>query len=107
MLLNFSMSYNSSLCVLPGAQTNSGLIMTQAGNLQCKKIIHISAQNNAVVIQNNVKKALEMCAKEKLTSIAFPAIGTGENKLNKTKKKGKKRNSVVDLYVKKKECPYI
>uniref|UniRef100_A0A8C1JK40 Poly [ADP-ribose] polymerase n=1 Tax=Cyprinus carpio TaxID=7962 RepID=A0A8C1JK40_CYPCA len=69
-------------CQQLGAQTNSGLIMTQAGNLQCKKIIHISAQNNAVVIQNNVKKALEMCAKEKLTSIAFPAIGTGQGGLS-------------------------
>jgi len=54
--------------------------MTQAGNLQCKRIIHISAQSNAIKIQNHVKKALEMCAKEKLTSIAFPAIGTGENR---------------------------
>uniref|UniRef100_A0A673KLM8 Poly [ADP-ribose] polymerase n=1 Tax=Sinocyclocheilus rhinocerous TaxID=307959 RepID=A0A673KLM8_9TELE len=56
----------------------SGLIMTQAGNLQCKKIIHISVQSNAGMIQSHVKKALEMCAKEKLTSIAFPAIGTGK-----------------------------
>lgn len=63
----------------PGAKTDSGLMMTQAGNLQCKKIIHISAQSNAVMIQKHVRKALEMCAKEKLTSIAFPAIGTGKN----------------------------
>uniref|UniRef100_A0A672RD52 Si:ch211-219a4.3 n=1 Tax=Sinocyclocheilus grahami TaxID=75366 RepID=A0A672RD52_SINGR len=42
-----------------------------------KKIIHISAQSNALIIQKHVKKALEMCAKEKLTAIAFPAIGTG------------------------------
>lgn len=54
--------------------------MTQAGNLQCKKIIHIAAQSNAIMIQKHVKKALEMCAKEKLTSIAFPAIGTGKNR---------------------------
>ncbi|XP_059417878.1 protein mono-ADP-ribosyltransferase PARP14-like [Carassius carassius] len=69
-------------CQQLGTQTNSGLIMTQAGNLQCKKIIHISAQNNAAVIQKQIKKALEMCAKEKLTSIAFPAIGTGQGGLS-------------------------
>ncbi|KAK2905058.1 hypothetical protein Q8A67_006857 [Cirrhinus molitorella] len=69
-------------CQQLGAKTNSGLIMTQAGNLQCKKIIHISAQSNAVIIQKHVKKALEMCAKEKLTSIAFPAIGTGQGGLS-------------------------
>ncbi|XP_016389906.1 poly(ADP-ribose) polymerase family member 14-related sequence 1 isoform X2 [Sinocyclocheilus rhinocerous] len=65
-------------CQQLGAQDKSGLIMTQAGNLQCKKIIHISVQSNAGMIQSHVKKALEMCAKEKLTSIAFPAIGTGK-----------------------------
>ncbi|XP_067299868.1 poly(ADP-ribose) polymerase family member 14-related sequence 1 isoform X2 [Pseudorasbora parva] len=65
-------------CQQLAASTNSGLIMTQAGNLQCKKIIHIAAQSNAITIQKHVKKALEMCAKEKLTSIAFPAIGTGQ-----------------------------
>lgn len=65
-------------CQQLGAKTDSGLMMTQAGNLQCKKIIHISAQSNAVMIQKHVRKALEMCAKEKLTSIAFPAIGTGQ-----------------------------
>lgn len=73
--------------MLPGAQTNSGLIMTQAGNLQCKKIIHIAAHSDAVRIQKHVRKALEMCVKEKFTSIAFPAIGTGENELNKKEKK--------------------
>lgn len=65
-------------CQQLGAKTDSGLIMTQAGNLQCKKIIHIAAQSNAITIQKHVRKALEMCAKEKLTSIAFPAIGTGQ-----------------------------
>lgn len=52
--------------------------MTQAGNLQCKKIIHIAAQSNSAHILKQVKRALEKCAKEKLTSISFPAIGTGE-----------------------------
>lgn len=68
--------------------------MTQAGNLQCKKIIHISAQSNAIMIQKHVKKALEMCAKEKLTSIAFPAIGTGENR-----KKNRWGKSDVIIYL--------
>uniref|UniRef100_A0A8C1XM30 Poly [ADP-ribose] polymerase n=1 Tax=Cyprinus carpio TaxID=7962 RepID=A0A8C1XM30_CYPCA len=65
-------------CQQLGAQANSGLVMTQAGNLQCKKIIHIAAHSDAVRIQKHVRKALEMCAKEKFTSIAFPAIGTGQ-----------------------------
>ncbi len=75
-------SYNSGSCVLPGAQANSGLIMTLAGNLQCKKIIHIAAHSDAVRIQKHVRKALEMCAKEKFTSISIPAIGTGETQMS-------------------------
>ncbi|XP_057191412.1 poly(ADP-ribose) polymerase family member 14-related sequence 1 isoform X2 [Triplophysa rosa] len=65
-------------CLQLGSQPNKGLIMTQAGNLQCKKIIHIAAQSNAAHILKRVKRALEKCAKEKFTSISFPAIGTGQ-----------------------------
>ncbi|KTF83681.1 hypothetical protein cypCar_00013089 [Cyprinus carpio] len=71
-------SSNKDFTAKSGAQANSGLVMTQAGNLQCKKIIHIAAHSDAVRIQKHVRKALEMCAKEKFTSIAFPAIGTGQ-----------------------------
>lgn len=52
--------------------------MTQQGNLQCKKIIHISTKNNLATIQKRVKQALDMCVKHGFTSIAFPAFGTGE-----------------------------
>lgn len=52
--------------------------MTQQGNLQCKKIIHVSAKNNLATIQKCVRQALEMCVKHGFTSIAFPAFGTGE-----------------------------
>ncbi|XP_043104773.1 poly(ADP-ribose) polymerase family member 14-related sequence 1 [Puntigrus tetrazona] len=65
-------------CQQLGAQANSGLIMTQGGNLQCKKIIHLAVQSDAIKIKKHVKSALEICAKEKFTSIAFPAIGTGQ-----------------------------
>ncbi|XP_026789921.3 poly(ADP-ribose) polymerase family member 14-related sequence 1 isoform X1 [Pangasianodon hypophthalmus] len=69
-------------CQQLGAQQNKGLIMTQQGNLQCKKIIHISAKNNLTVIQQRVKQALEMCVKHKFSSIAFPAFGTGQGGVN-------------------------
>lgn len=84
-------------CQQLAAKTNSGLIMTQAGNLQCKKIIHISAQSNAIMIQKHVKKALEMCAKEKLTSIAFPAIGTGQAGLSPGQVADSMMDGVVDM----------
>ncbi|KAK9969248.1 hypothetical protein ABG768_027441 [Culter alburnus] len=84
-------------CQQLGAKTNSGLIMTQAGNLQCKKIIHIAAQSNAIMIQKHVKKALEMCAKEKLTSIAFPAIGTGQAGLSPGQVADSMMDGVLDM----------
>ncbi|TSM60565.1 Poly [ADP-ribose] polymerase 14 [Bagarius yarrelli] len=59
-----------------GALPNKGLIMTQHGNLQCKKIIHVSATNDPKTIQKRVNQALEMCAKNKFTSISFPAFET-------------------------------
>lgn len=68
----------ASRYISPGAQKNTGLIMTQQGNLQCKKIIHVSTKNNLATIQKRVQQALEMCVKHGFTSIAFPAFGTGE-----------------------------
>ncbi|KAK3568803.1 hypothetical protein QTP86_017403 [Hemibagrus guttatus] len=69
-------------CQQQGALKNNGLIMTQQGNLQCKKIIHISARNNLQTIQKLVTQALEMCVKNNFTSIAFPAFGTGQGRIN-------------------------
>ncbi|KAK2850420.1 hypothetical protein Q7C36_009203 [Tachysurus vachellii] len=69
-------------CQQLGALQNKGLIMTQQGNLQCKKIIHISAKNNLKTIQKRVQQALEMCVKNNFSSIAFPAFGTGQGGIN-------------------------
>lgn len=61
-----------------GAQPNTGIIMTQSGNLKCKKIIHIVGKKDPVKITKDVKDALQMCVTNHYTSISFPAIGTGE-----------------------------
>jgi O-acetyl-ADP-ribose deacetylase (regulator of RNase III) len=46
--------------------------------MQCKKIIHLVGQTDPKKIQESVKGALQMCAQNNLTSISFPALGTGE-----------------------------
>ncbi|XP_051998367.1 LOW QUALITY PROTEIN: protein mono-ADP-ribosyltransferase PARP14-like [Xyrauchen texanus] len=84
-------------CQQLGAQPNKGLIMTQAGNLQCKKIIHISAQSNGNIIQKQAKKAMQMCAKEKFTSISFPAIGTGQAGLSPGQVADSMMDALVDM----------
>ncbi|KAI5107509.1 poly [ADP-ribose] polymerase 14 [Silurus meridionalis] len=69
-------------CLQLGAQQNQGLIMTQQGNLQCKKIIHVSAKSNLGTIQKRVMQSLEMSVKHGFTSVAFPAFSTGQGGVN-------------------------
>uniref|UniRef100_A0A3B5AGG8 Poly [ADP-ribose] polymerase n=1 Tax=Stegastes partitus TaxID=144197 RepID=A0A3B5AGG8_9TELE len=64
-------------CQTLGAQSNTDMIMTQPGNLQCKKILHLVGRTDPVKINEAVKDALQMCVKN-YTSISFPAIGTGQ-----------------------------
>uniref|UniRef100_A0A4W5P1N3 Poly [ADP-ribose] polymerase n=1 Tax=Hucho hucho TaxID=62062 RepID=A0A4W5P1N3_9TELE len=65
-------------CQQLGAQPNKGMILTQPGNMRCKKIIHLVGQTDPKKIQESVKGALQMCAQNNLTSISFPALGTGQ-----------------------------
>ena len=53
------------------------MIMTQPGNLQAKKIIHLIGQTAPQKIFKAVKEALLMCAVNNYTSISIPALGTG------------------------------
>lgn len=61
-----------------GAQSKPDMIMTQPGNLKCKKILHLVGQTDPIKINKVVKQALEKCVKNSYTSVSFPAIGTGE-----------------------------
>ncbi|NWY71793.1 PAR14 polymerase, partial [Erithacus rubecula] len=62
-------------CGVLGMQTNNKYIITQAGNLPCKNIIHVVAQED---IKSLVSQVLQECELQQYTSVAFPAIGTGE-----------------------------
>lgn len=70
--------YSDPLSTSLGAQANTGIIMTQPGNLKCKKILHLVGQTDLVKINKVVKEALQLCVKNSHTSVSFPAIGTGE-----------------------------
>ncbi|XP_039883588.1 protein mono-ADP-ribosyltransferase PARP14-like isoform X2 [Simochromis diagramma] len=65
-------------CHNVGAKSNPGMIMTQPGNLKCKKILHVVGESDPVKINKVVKDALQMCVKSSYTSVSFPAIGTGQ-----------------------------
>ncbi|NWX37774.1 PAR14 polymerase, partial [Notiomystis cincta] len=62
-------------CSVLGMQTGNNYIVTQGGNLPCKKIIHFLPQKD---IKFLVSQVLQECELQQFTSVAFPAIGTGE-----------------------------
>lgn len=66
------------LYLITGAQVNTGLILTQPGNLKCQKILHVVGQRDPVKVNKIVDDALQMCLKGSYRSVSFPAIGTGE-----------------------------
>ncbi|NXS80180.1 PAR14 polymerase, partial [Erpornis zantholeuca] len=84
----FSLKLGVSRAILNGAgkavedecrqlaqQSNKNYIVTQAGNLPCKKIIHFVANNDIKFV---VSQVLQECELQQYASVAFPAIGTGE-----------------------------
>ncbi|NXL63108.1 PAR14 polymerase, partial [Chordeiles acutipennis] len=62
-------------CAQLASLPNKGYITTQAGNLPCKKIIHFVAHEDIKML---VSEVLQECESQQYTSVAFPAIGTGE-----------------------------
>uniref|UniRef100_A0A4W3H684 Poly [ADP-ribose] polymerase n=1 Tax=Callorhinchus milii TaxID=7868 RepID=A0A4W3H684_CALMI len=66
-------------CALQGLQGKQRLIMTKAGNLQCKNIIHIVGGKDPNQIQDAVQIVLQECERNQFSSVAFPAFGTGMN----------------------------
>ncbi|XP_068102337.1 protein mono-ADP-ribosyltransferase PARP14-like [Hyperolius riggenbachi] len=66
-----------SECARLGTQPNNGYAITTGGNLPCKHIIHIAGQAKPDLIKKCVINALHECEKLQVTSVAFPAMGTG------------------------------
>ncbi|NXC96832.1 PAR14 polymerase, partial [Certhia familiaris] len=66
-------------CGTLGMQTGNNCIITHAGNLPCKNIIHFVYQKD---IRSLVFQVLQECDLQQYTSVAFPAIGTGEARRN-------------------------
>ncbi|XP_072288656.1 protein mono-ADP-ribosyltransferase PARP14-like [Eucyclogobius newberryi] len=53
------------------------LIITSGGQLPCRNIIHITGVNKPSVIKDMVYSVLKVCEDNSLSSVAFPALGTG------------------------------
>uniref|UniRef100_A0A8C5R8V6 Poly [ADP-ribose] polymerase n=1 Tax=Leptobrachium leishanense TaxID=445787 RepID=A0A8C5R8V6_9ANUR len=66
---------------LSAAQPNKRFILTQNGNLQCKRILHIYIKKTAADVKRAVCDVLQECEAQQFTSVAFPALGTGAARL--------------------------
>lgn len=53
------------------------MILTSAGQLPCRAIVHVVGQSNPADIKNTVYSVLKLCEEQKFQSVAFPALGTG------------------------------
>uniref|UniRef100_A0A670ICM8 Poly [ADP-ribose] polymerase n=3 Tax=Podarcis muralis TaxID=64176 RepID=A0A670ICM8_PODMU len=81
-------------CAQLATQPHNNLICTQAGNLKCKNVIHLVAQEDT---KAQVSKALVECEQRQFSSIAFPAIGTGQAKRDPTAVANDMIDAIVDF----------
>ncbi|XP_053482454.1 protein mono-ADP-ribosyltransferase PARP14 isoform X3 [Ictalurus furcatus] len=68
-------------CTKLGVQPSDGVVLTTAGNLPVKNIIHMVGQTKEKEITNSMYKVLKKCEENKIQSVSFPALGTGVGNL--------------------------
>uniref|UniRef100_A0A8C2KIW5 Poly [ADP-ribose] polymerase n=1 Tax=Cyprinus carpio TaxID=7962 RepID=A0A8C2KIW5_CYPCA len=81
-------------------------IVTSAGRLPCGNIIHVIGRNSPSDIKDVVLSVLKLCESRQITSVAFPALGTGQGGANPADVADAMVDAVVD-FVKKKKPAHI
>ncbi|KAL1267282.1 hypothetical protein QQF64_032645 [Cirrhinus molitorella] len=51
--------------------------VSSGGNLHCDFIIHMVGPHSDAEVRSRVKKVLERCEEKQITTVSFPAVGTG------------------------------
>uniref|UniRef100_A0A8C4NK42 Poly [ADP-ribose] polymerase n=1 Tax=Eptatretus burgeri TaxID=7764 RepID=A0A8C4NK42_EPTBU len=69
-------------CKAKGQQPADGVVVTGAGNISCKHIIHTVGQTHPAKITSCVLAVLQESENLKLSSLSLPAFGTGVGKLS-------------------------
>ncbi|XP_016328595.1 poly [ADP-ribose] polymerase 14-like [Sinocyclocheilus anshuiensis] len=77
-------------------------IVTSSGQLPCGNIIHVIGRNSPSDIKDVVLSVLKLCESRKITSVAFPALGTGQGGANPADVADAMVDAVVDFVKKKK-----
>ncbi|XP_055792513.1 protein mono-ADP-ribosyltransferase PARP14-like [Salvelinus fontinalis] len=82
------------------------MIVTSAGSLPCKHIMHIVGQNDPEIIKETVYNVLKKCEERKFTSVSFPALGTGQGGASPSAVADAMIDAVVD-FVKRKKGQFV
>ncbi|NWV12309.1 PAR14 polymerase, partial [Ptilonorhynchus violaceus] len=102
-ILNGAGKEVESECGVLAQQPHENYIITRAGNLPCKTIIHVVAQDD---IKWLVSQVLRECELQQYTSVAFPAIGTGEAGRNPAEVADNMIDAVTD-FAKRNSAPSV
>ncbi|CAB1332829.1 unnamed protein product [Coregonus sp. 'balchen'] len=82
------------------------MIMTSAGSLPCRHIMHIVGHNDPEIIKETVYNVLKKCEEQKFTSVSFPALGTGQGGASPSAVADAMIDAVVD-FVKKRKGRFV
>ncbi|XP_075466033.1 protein mono-ADP-ribosyltransferase PARP14-like isoform X2 [Ascaphus truei] len=84
-------------CAIRAAQPHKGYILTQSGNLLCNQIIHVVGPTDPKLIRSTVLAVLQECGNLQVTSVSFPAIGTGAGNIPPSAVADAMLDAVVDF----------
>ncbi|XP_066543456.1 poly(ADP-ribose) polymerase family member 14-related sequence 3 isoform X2 [Amia ocellicauda] len=71
-------------CKAHGKQADDGVVVTSGGELYCDFIIHMIGPKSLQAVEAQVQKVLQECEKNQITTVSFPAVGTGGGGLKAT-----------------------
>uniref|UniRef100_A0A8C2BU27 Poly [ADP-ribose] polymerase n=1 Tax=Cyprinus carpio TaxID=7962 RepID=A0A8C2BU27_CYPCA len=88
--------------IVRSSNTQQTEIVTSAGQLPCGNIIHVIGRSSPSEIKDVVLSVLELCESQQITSVAFPALGTGQGGANPADVADAMVDAVVGFVTKKK-----
>ncbi|KAF5893659.1 poly [ADP-ribose] polymerase 14-like isoform X1, partial [Clarias magur] len=90
-------------CAQTASQSQQAeMIMTSGGQLPCRNIIHVLGRNKPEDIKSVVYSVLKFCEDQKFSSVAFPALGTGQGGAPPSAVADAMTEAVIDFVKKKK-----
>lgn len=92
-------------CQNLGALPNQNMIMTQPGNLKCNKILHMVGHTDPTIIKSRMKEALNMCISKSYSSVSFPAVGTGQGRVQAKPVADAMLDAVIEVLSKNSSSP--